>query len=344
MVQSEWKDFDTLESYISKEQQMHPESRGVFSNLLRRIGLASKIVLSKAQKAGLLGVLGAYGTTNVQGEQQMKLDVLANEVMKDTFKWMDSVAGMASEEEDDIMNLPPRRGADSRYIVLFDPLDGSSNIDANVSVGTIFSIHRCISTDGQVRLSDFLQQGRKQVAAGYVIYGPSTIFVYTTGHGVHGFTLDPAIGEYILSHENIRIPDVCKCFSANDANYGTWDEPTQRFADLLRYGDDPRYAKTTSRYIGSMVADLHRNLLYGGVFMYPGDRAAHKGKLRLLYECAPMAMLAEQAGGAATTGFERVLDIVPSALHQRVPFVVGNLREVELYEKMMREHYGPGTA
>jgi fructose-1,6-bisphosphatase I len=339
MNPSTWRDFDTLESYIAKEQQLHPESRGVFSNLLRRIGLASKIIVSKAQKAGLLGVLGAHGSVNVQGEQQMKLDVLANEVLKDTFKWMDSISGMASEEEDDIMNLPPRPAGGSRYIVLFDPLDGSSNIDANVSVGTIFSIHRCISSDGYARCSDFLQAGHCQVAAGYILYGPSTIFVYTTGHGVHGFTLDGSIGEYILSHEDIRIPDICKCYSANDRNYSQWDEPTQRFADLIRYSNEPRYQKTTSRYIGSMVADLHRNLLYGGVFLYPMDRETRKGKLRLLYECAPMAMLAEQAGGTASTGFERILDIQPTELHQRVPLVIGNRREVELYEQMVLEYY-----
>jgi fructose-1,6-bisphosphatase I len=340
MAETQWRDFETLESYIAKEQQLHPDSRGVFSNLLRRIGLASKVILSKAQKAGLMGVLGAYGKTNIQGEQQMKLDVLANEVLKDTFKWMDSIAGMASEEEDGIINLPPRPAGNYRYIVLFDPLDGSSNIDANVSVGTIFSIHRCISTDGMSRLSDFLQPGSKQVAAGYVLYGSSAMFVYTTGHGVHGFTLDPAVGEYILSHEDIRIPDVCKCFSANDKNYPQWDEPTRKFADLVRYGSDERYIKTTSRYIGSLVADFHRNILYGGVFIYPADAETGKGKLRLMYEGAPLAMLAEQAGGSATTGFERIMNVKPEALHQRVPLIIGNLREVELYERMMKEYYG----
>ncbi len=337
MPNSAWKDFETLESYIAKEQSLHPQSRGVFSNLLRRVGLASKVILSKAQQAGLIGVLGRYGKVNVQGEQQMKLDVIANEIMKSTFMWMGHVFGLASEEEEDIIQVERRQPENSEYIILFDPLDGSSNIDANVSVGTIFSIRRRVTNGGRCTLEDFLQEGSKQVAAGYVIYGSSTMFVYTTGNGVHGFTLDPMIGEYILSHENIRIPDRCKCFSANDSNYQKWDEPTREFADYIRYGDDERYRKTTSRYIGSLVADFHRNMLYGGVFMYPADAKTGEGKLRLLYECAPLAMLAEQAGGGATTGRERILDIKPTHLHQRVPFIVGNRQEIDLYEKMVRE-------
>ena len=337
MAESHWRDFETLESYIAKEQSLHPQSRGVFSNLMRRIGLASKVIFSKAHKAGLVGVLGVQGSINVQGEQQQKLDVIANEVLKDTFRWMDSISGMASEEEDDVMHLPPRLHDESRYVVMFDPLDGSSNIDANVSVGTIFSVHRTLSTAGEASLADYLQPGHSQVAAGYIIYGPSTIFVYTTGHGVHGFTLDPAIGEYVLSHENIRIPDVCKCFSANDSNYHTWDAATQSFADRVRYSREGRYANTTSRYIGSMVADLHRNLLYGGIFMYPADAQTGKGKLRLLYEAAPLAMIYDQAGGAATSGTQRILDIQATELHQRVPLIIGNSVEVALYESMIRD-------
>ncbi len=346
MPDSGWKDFETLESYIAKEQRMHPHSRGVFSNLLRRIGVASKVVTSKVQKAGLVDVLGMQGTQNVQGETQAKLDVLANDIMKATFRWMPSIAGMASEEDDEMIPVARKTSVDDddHYIILFDPLDGSSNIDANVSVGTIFSIHRAISdtkglkSDEPCILGDFLQPGYKQEAAGYVIYGSSTMLVYTTGHGVHGFTLDPEIGEYILSHENIIIPDRCKCFSANEANYNKWDAPSKQFADYVRFGSEERYQKLSSRYIGSFVADFHRNLLYGGVFMYPADEATGKGKLRLLYECAPIAMLAEQAGGLASTGRERILDIQPSDLHERVPIIVGNRREVELYEKMVAEH------
>jgi len=331
-------DFHTLESHIAKEQKMHPESRGVFSNLLRRIGLASKVIESKVQCAGLIGILGAYGKRNVQGENQMKLDVLATEAVKATFSWMPAVAGYGNEEEEDITILPPRPAGKGKYVIMFDPLDGSSNIDANVSVGTIFSIHRRITDTPQCDLKDFMQPGYRQVAAGYIIYGSSTMFVYTTGHGVHGFTLDPSLGEYILSHENIRIPDRCKCFSTNDSNYKKWDEPTQKFADHIRYSNEKRYAKTTSRYIGSLVSDVHRNLLYGGIFMYPADKNTGKGKLRLLYELAPMSMLVEQAGGAATDGKERILDIQPTELHQRTPVVIGNEREVELYKKMVAEH------
>jgi len=334
---SGWKDFHTLESYIAREQRHFPESRGMFTDLLRRIGLASKIVSAKVQKAGLLDVLGSQGAENVQGEQQMKLDVIANDIMKATFAWMPQVAGIATEEEESYTVFPPTPDNPGvRYIVLFDPLDGSSNIDANVSVGTIFSIHK-LEGSGECRLEDFLKQGVEQQAAGYVIYGSSTMLVYTTGFGVHGFTLDPEVGEFILSHEDIRIPDVCKCFSVNDANYAKWDEPTKRFADHIRYGDDERHEKTSSRYIGSLVADFHRNLLYGGVFMYPADAKTGRGKLRLLYECAPMAFLAEQAGGAATTGRGRIMDVRPTELHQRVPVVIGNKLEVELYERMMKE-------
>ncbi len=343
MTVSNWKDFDTLESYIAKEERLHPHSRGIFSNILRRIGLATKIISTKVQKAGLVNVLGKQGVTNVQGEQQMKLDVLANEVILATFRWMPSIIGLASEEQDEVMPLPPRPALDKgstlkeRYVVNIDPLDGSSNIDANVAVGTIFSVHRSSSTGTKCDLSDFLQPGHKQVAAGYVVYGSATMFVYTTGHGVHGFTLEPEIGEYLLSHEDIKIPDRCKCFSANDTYYPKWDQPTKAFADLVRYGKSKRYQKTSSRYIGSLVSDFHRNLLYGGVFMYPANAKTGKAKLRLLYECSPLAMIAENAGGMATTGRERILNIQPTELHQRVPLVIGNQQEIKQYEKMVRQ-------
>jgi fructose-1,6-bisphosphatase I len=341
VAKSGWQDFDTLESYIAKEQRNYPASRGVFADLLRRVGLASKVIYSRVGKAGLLDVLGEHGSQNVQGEQQTKLDVIAHKVMESTLHWMPAVAGLASEEEEDcsVFARPPGYEGD-RYVMLFDPLDGSSNIDANVSVGTIFSIHRCQPRDRDPSVDCFLQPGRNQLAAGYVIYGSSTMFVYTTGHGVHGFTLDPEVGEFVLSHENIQIPDRCKCFSANDSYYRRWDEPTRRFADTIRYGDDERYRETSSRYIGSLVADFHRNLLYGGVFIYPADAATGEGKLRLLYECAPLALIAEQAGGLASTGRERILDIIPTVLHQRVPLAIGNRREVELYERLVGESEG----
>ena len=331
-------DFDTLESYIANEQQMHAHSRGLFSNILRRVGLASKIISAKVQRAGLLDVLGTKGSVNVQGEEQMKLDDIANEVMKRTFFWMPSIAGIASEEEDDFVAFSKKEGhTGHRYTVVFDPLDGSSNIDANVSVGTIFAVYRCLDPSGECSLNDFLQPGTALVAAGYVIYGSSTMLVFTTGHGVHGFTLDPEIGEFVLSHENLKIPDRCKCFSVNAANHNKWDEGTKRFVDYVRQRESERYQETTSRYIGSLVADFHRNMLYGGIFLYPKDISSGKGKLRLLYECAPLALLAEQAGGAASSGDQRVLDIVPTELHQRIPYIVGNKRDVELYERMYRE-------
>lgn len=325
MFQSSFKDFETLESHIAKEQRMHPHSRGVFSNLIRRVSIASKIIASKVQKAGLLDVLGKYGADNVQGEEQMKLDVIANDIMKAALRWIPQIAGLASEEDEEPTSLPPRPGYQNEqdhYILLFDPLDGSSNIDANVSVGTIFSILK--SKTSLCNMADFLQPGIKQEAAGYVIYGSSTMFVYTTGHGVHGFTLDPEIGEYILSHENIIIPNKFTCFSANELNYADWDEPTKDFVDYIKTSKDSRYQKTSSRYIGSLVADFHRNLLYGGVFMYPADGKNKDGKLRLMYECSPIAMIIEQAGGLATTGQQRILDVVPTKLHERVPFMVGN--------------------
>ena len=334
----EFAGFKTLESFISAEQQQHPSSRGFFADILRRIGVAAKIIGSKVERAGLVDVLGRAGGRNVSGDQQMKLDVLANELMINTLGWLPAVAGMASEEEEGVVRLSPHPDENDTYVILFDPLDGSSNIDANVSIGTIFSIQRRVSEKGPCEVRDFLQPGRRQLAAGYVIYGSSNMFVYSTGNGVHGFTLDPEVGEFVLSHPNIRIPDRCYCFSANESNYQRWDEPTRRFADLVRFGGGPRYQKTTSRYIGSMVADLHRNLLYGGVFMYPADQKNPQGKLRLLYECAPLAFIFEQAGGAASDGRRPILDIQPEELHQRCPLVIGNREEVELYEKMVAEH------
>ncbi len=335
---SGFQDFHTLESYIAKEQHLHPNSRGVFSDLLRRIGLACKIIESKVRRAGLREVLGTEGKVNIQGEEQMKLDVLANHILKSAFQWMPAVAGLASEEDEGVLCRPSHMVGNEAYCILFDPMDGSSNIDANVTIGTIFSIHRRISGVGGCEEADFLQPGRYQVAAGYVVYGSSTMVVYTTGQGVHGFTLDPEIGEFVLSHRNLKIPDRCKCFSANDSNYNMWDEATRKFADMLRYGKGERYQNSTSRYIGSMVADFHRNLLYGGVFMYPADSNNQKGKLRLQYECAPLALIAEQAGGLATTGFERILDVVPTELHQRIPIVIGNKKEVEIYEQMLAKY------
>jgi len=328
----------TLEGFIAHKQRLYPSSRGVFSDILRRISVASKIISSKVRMAGLIDVLGKQGVTNIQGEEQMKLDLLANDTMKTSLKLLPSVAGLASEEDGEMTILAqPDKFDGDHYIVFFDPIDGSSNIDVNVSVGTIFSVHRCPHRPKVISEAEFLKKGTEQVAAGYVVYGSSTMFIYTTGEGVHGFTLDPEIGEFVLSNENIRIPDRCKYISFNDSNYRKWTDATQRFVDLIRSGSSPRYEKTSSRYTGSLVADVHRNLLEGGLFMYPENRDTGLGKLRLMYECAPMAMIFEQAGGLATTGKERILDIQPTHLHQRVPFIAGNRHEVELYEKMVKE-------
>jgi fructose-1,6-bisphosphatase I len=336
-----WQDFFTLESFIAYQQRLYPGSRGVFSDVLRRVAVATKIISSRVRRAGLVGVLGKHGASNVQGEEQMKLDVISNMILKDAIAWLPSMAVIASEEDAE-MSILEHESNDyegDQYVVFFDPLDGSSNIDVNVSVGTIFSIHRAPYNPLKRRFvwSDFLKRGSEQVAAGYVIYGSSTMFVYTTGQGVHGFTLEPSIGEYILSHENIRIPDRCSYFSANDTNYSVWPEASRKFADTLRYTGTNRYARTSSRYVGSFVADAHRNLLVGGIYMYPENAQSGKGKLRLIYECAPLAMIFEQAGGTASTGRERILDIVPSELHQRSPIVIGTKKDVEFYEKLVQE-------
>ena len=323
----------TIQRHIADQQKLHPAARGDFSMLMTQIALAAKLVDARVRRAGLLvNVLGTAGDVNVQGEEQQKLDVLANNIMKGIFHGIGYVGGMASEEEEGIIDVPEGMIA-GRYIILFDPLDGSSNIDANVTIGTIFSIYRLNPEGKKATLADFLQPGKLQVAAGYVLYGSSTMLVYTTGDGVIGFTLEPTIGEFLLSHEKITIPDRCKVFSANASNAPRWSAATKAYTDYILAGASPRYANTTSRYIGSLVADFHRNLLYGGVFLYPEDNKNEDGKLRLLYECNPLAFLAQQAGGAATDGKGDILDLMPESLHQRCPFVVGNCAEVELYKE-----------
>ncbi|MBF0297085.1 MAG: class 1 fructose-bisphosphatase [Oligoflexia bacterium] len=354
---SEWKDFETLESHIYKQQKLHPQGRGIFSNILRRIGVASKIIESKVRRAGLLGITGKEGIINIQGEDQMKLDLLSNNIMKAAFNWWSPIAGICSEEEDEFVTFPKQNDySGDRYIIFFDPLDGSSNIDTNVPIGTIFSIYR-YEEDSK---NCILQPGHQQKAAGYVLYGSTTMFVYTTGggSGVHGFTLDPEIGEYVLSHENIIIPPQCKYFSANETNYQFWSTNTQRYADFIRFGYpllDIEFAdecnsnnasinvsnKISSRYTGTLVSDFHRNLLKGGIFLYPEDIKAISGKLRLLYECAPLALIAEEAGGMASTGTKRILDLQATSLHQRVPFIIGNKNAVLLYLKNNTTTFSP---
>jgi fructose-1,6-bisphosphatase I len=317
----------TIERFILDQEDRYPEATGELSNLLYDIALAAKILAAAIRRAGLVDVLGKQGARNVQGEEQQKLDVLANETVKNSLKHTGRVCVMGSEEDEDIIPVPAESSA-GKYAVLFDPLDGSSNIDVNAAVGTIFSIYRRISMEGRGTAADVLQPGCKQVAAGYVMYGSSTMLVYTTGQGVHGFTLDPTIGEFLLSHERIVTPRVGKYYSVNESNFGRWDRAVQTAVRGLK-GDIPDgLPPKNSRYIGSLVADFHRNLIRGGVFLYPADTRNPHGKLRLLYEASPMAFIAEQAQGSATDGLNRILDIIPTGLHQRTPLVIGSREDV----------------
>lgn len=317
----------TIEKFIFEQENRYPEATGELSNLLYDIALAAKIIAAAIRRAGLVNILGSAGSGNVQGEEQQKLDVLANETMKNALRHTGRVCVMCSEEEEDIIPVPDNAVA-GKYVVLFDPLDGSSNIDVNSAVGTIFSIYRRISLEGRGTVQDVLQPGCRQVAAGYVMYGSSTMMIYTTGQGVHGFTLDPTIGEFLLCHPRIVTPRVGKYYSVNESNFGRWDRAIQQAVRGF-HGDRPlEIAGKNSRYIGSLVADFHRNLIAGGVFMYPADSKNPRGKLRLLYEAAPMAFIAEQAQGSATDGINRILDIVPTALHQRTPLVIGSREDV----------------
>src|ERR671921_397170 len=306
----------TIERFILDQEDRYPEATGELSNLLYDIALASKIIAAAIRRAGLVNILGAAGHQNIQGEQQQKLDVYANETIKNCLKHTGRVCAMGSEEDDDIIPVPLEYPV-GKYAVLFDPLDGSSNIDVNSAVGTIFSIYRRVSMQGRGTSADVLQHGCKQVAAGYVMYGSSTMLVYTTGQGAHGFTLDPTIGEFLLSHPRIITPRVGRYYSVNESNFHRWDRGMQTAVRGLK-GEMPDLMKPkNSRYIGSLVADFHRNLITGGIFMYPADSRNPQGKLRLLYEASPMAFIAEQAEGSATDGVQRILDIVPQSLHQR---------------------------
>jgi len=325
----------TIERFILDQEDRYPEATGELSNLLYDIALATKIIAAAIRRAGLVNILGSADERNVQGEIQQKLDVLANETIKNCLNHTGRVCVMASEEDEDIIPVPAEYGV-GKYAVLFDPLDGSSNIDANSAVGTIFSVYRRLSMEGRGTAADVLQPGCRQAAAGYVMYGSSTMLVYTTGQGVHGFTLDPTIGEFLLSHERIITPRVGQYYSVNESNFGRWDKPMQTAVRGLK-GDlaDGRKPKN-SRYIGSLVADFHRNLVNGGVFLYPADTRSPEGKLRLLYEASPMAFIAEQAEGSATDGVNRILDIVPERLHQRTPLVIGSREDVGFVADTLR--------
>lgn len=321
----------TLHEFIVAKQKDFPFASGELSRLLSDIALAAKIVSNDVRKAGLVDhILGAQGGQNVQGEEQQKLDVVADEAFIRAFENGGEVCGIASEENDDFVAFSSETAQKGNYVVLFDPLDGSSNIDVNVSIGTIFSIYRRISPNGTpATLADMLQTGDQQVAAGYVLYGSSTILVYSTGKGVNGFTLDPAVGEFFLSHPDMKMPEEGRLYSINEGNLQDFDPTLRAYLDYCQSDKNQTGKPYSGRYIGSLVADFHRNLIKGGIYIYPTVPSAPQGRLRLLYECNPLAFIAEQAGGLATDGQQRILNIKPNQLHQRVGFYIGSKKMVE---------------
>lgn len=323
----------TIERFILDNQPDY--ARGDFTNLLYDIAMAAKMIANKTTRAGLADILGAAGDVNVQGEEQQRLDIYADQTIFRLCDHTGRLCVMASEEHEEIIRIPDEYPK-GRYVLVYDPLDGSSNINVNVSIGTIFGVFRCVDWAQRGRVEDCLQPGRKLLAAGYVLYGASTMLVYSTGQGVHGFTLDPHIGEFLLSHPHMTFPEP-KYYSANHAYFGRWSPGIQQYIRWLqgRVGDDSPVL--SERYIGSLVADFHRNLLAGGVFMYPAEPGRHTGKLRLLYEASPLAYLAEQAGGAASNGRTNILEMTPTSLHQRIPLIVGDKRLVERAEQFVRE-------
>jgi fructose-1,6-bisphosphatase I len=333
----------TIERHLLDEQRRHPDASGDLTNLLYDIALAAKIISREVNKAGLVDILGRAECTNASGDEVKKLDVFAHEWIFRAIDHTGRVCVMASEEADEIIPIPDRFPC-GKYALLFDPLDGSSNIDANVPIGTIFSIHRKVSKGERGTIEDCLQPGFKQVVAGYVLYGTSTILVYTTGAGVAGFTLDPSLGEFLLSHPEIKTPRRGKIYSVNEQNTAYWDDRTRGYIDWLKQEDKATARPRSSRYIGSLVADFHRNLLYGGLFMYPGSRKDPRGKLRLLYEASPLAFIAENAGGLATDGHQRILDIVPTELHQRTPLYIGSADDVREAEAFLAGNATPASA
>tara|TARA_R110001583_G_scaffold171677_3_gene325369 strand:+ start:1604 stop:2626 length:1023 start_codon:yes stop_codon:yes gene_type:complete len=328
----------TLGEFIIENQKHFKYSSGELSKLLNSIRLAAKVVNHEVAKAGLVDILGAAGDTNIQGEDQQKLDIFANDAFKSALSNREIVCGITSEEEDDFITIQGKTNSHrNKYVVLIDPLDGSSNIDVNVSVGTIFSIYRRVTPMGMpVREEDFLQKGNEQVAAGYVVYGTSTMLVYTTGHGVNGFTLNPAIGSFYLSHPNMQFPKIGHTYSINNGYYAHFPQGVKDYLKYCQAEDEDR--PYTYRYIGSMVSDFHRNMIKGGIYIYPTSSKNLQGKLRLLYECNPMAFLTEQARGKATDGYIRIMDIQPNALHQRVPIFCGSIKMVEKAEEFMKKH------
>ncbi|MFC4221251.1 class 1 fructose-bisphosphatase [Flagellimonas marina] len=328
----------TLGEFIIENQKDFEYAQGELTALLSSLRLAGKMVNQAINRAGLSNIIGKTGNENVQGEHQAKLDVMANEVFINTLRNRGVVCGIVSEEEEDFISFENEINDSSKYVVLMDPLDGSSNIDANITVGTIFSIYRRVSKPGTpVKRKDFLQAGTKQVAAGYLTYGSSTILVYTTGSGVNGFTFDPGIGSFFLSHKDIKFPNSEYIYSINEGNYGQFPKGIKKFIKWAQRMEKNGPRPLTARYTGSLVADIHRNMIFGGIYLYPQGTSAPNGKLRLLYEANPIAFLTEQAGGKASDGINRIMEIVPEDIHQRVPFLCGTKSLVELVEKFIKE-------
>lgn len=333
--------FKTFYRHIIDQERNIPDATGQLSDLLADIALACKIISLEVNRAGLIDILGFTGDENVQGEAVKKLDVYANDMLTNTMKAGGHICAVCSEEEEEFIPLEDKyilnNAISNKYICHFDPLDGSSNIEANISIGTIFSIYKRISESGPGTEQDCLQPGVEQVAAGYVVYGSSTFLVYTAGKGVHGFTLDPTVGEFLLSYENMQIPKKSKTYSINEGNYCKWSDGMKKYIDYLKEDDKETNRPYSSRYVGSLVADFHRNLLYGGIFIYPADKKNTNGKLRLMYEANPLAFIVEQAGGRASTGKQRILEVAPKALHQRVPLFIGSEDDVKQAESFLEE-------
>ncbi|HMQ67972.1 MAG TPA: class 1 fructose-bisphosphatase [Ignavibacteria bacterium] len=333
--------FTTFYRHIIDQERKFPDATGQLSDLLADIALACKVISLEVNRAGLIDILGFTGEENVQGEQVKKLDVFANDVLTHVMKQGGHTCAVCSEEEENFLPIEDKYSDSNyltnKYICHFDPLDGSSNIDVNVSIGTIFSVYKRVSNSGPGSLEDCLQRGVEQVAAGYVIYGSSTVLVYTNNEGVHGFTLDPSVGEFLLSNENIKIPKRSKTYSVNEGNYCNWSDGMKKYISYIKENDPDTLRPFSSRYVGSLVADFHRNLLYGGVFMYPPDAKNKNGKLRLMYEANPLSFIVEQAGGRSSNGKKRIMEIEPESLHQRTPLFIGSEEDVMLIEKFLAE-------
>jgi len=330
--------FKTLGQFIIEKQAEFPYAKGELSRLLRDIGIAAKVVNREVNKAGLADILGDNGTVNVQGEGQRKLDVFADEEFIEALSNGGECCMVASEEHDECIHIETSVSKNAKYIVCIDPLDGSSNIDVNISVGTIFSIYRRKNFEDKVTKEEILQRGTEQVAAGYIVYGSSTMLVYTTGKGVNGFTLDPSIGEFCLSHPQMKIGQDARMYSINEGNYVHFPQGVKDYIKYCQEEDEATKRPFISRYIGSMVADIHRNLLKGGIFLYPATASYPNGKLRLMYECNPLAFIIEQAGGKASNGVSRILDMMPTGLHQRTPIFIGNIEMVEMVEALIEKN------